>query len=63
MQQRTVKEEAARIIKQLPDHVSWEDIMYNLYVRQKREKGIKAADEGKVISQEEMERKYFKDES
>ena len=63
MQQRTVKEEAARIIKQLPDHVSWEDIMYNLYVRQKIEKGIKAADEGKVISQEEMERKYFKDES
>ena len=33
-----------------------EDIQYHIYVRQKIQKGLEAAREGKVISQEEVER-------
>lgn len=35
--------------------------MYALYVRQKMERSIGAAEEGKVTSQEEMEKRYFND--
>ena len=35
--------------------------MYALYVRQKLERSIQAAEEGKVTSQEEMETRYLND--
>jgi hypothetical protein len=37
--------------------VSQEDIQYHIYVRQKVQKGLDAAREGKVISQCEIERR------
>ena len=46
----TIKKEALRLIAELPEQVSWEDIMYQLYVRKKITVGIKAAEEGRVIS-------------
>lgn len=35
--------------------------MHALYVRQKLERSLQAAKEGKVISQEDMERRYLDD--
>ena len=48
----TTKEEAIQLISRLPEEVTWEDIMYRLYVKRKIEEGIKAADEGRTITQE-----------
>lgn len=52
-----VKEQAIDIIKSLPDDCTLEDIQYHLYVREKVERGMKAIDEGRVVSQEEAEKK------
>jgi predicted transcriptional regulator len=48
------KESAQHIIGQLPEQASWNDIMYELYVKQKIEAGIKAADEGRTIPHEQV---------
>ena len=37
----TIKAEARRIVDQLPDSASWEDLIYRLYVRQSIEAGIR----------------------
>ena len=50
----TTKEEAIQLISRLPEEVTWEDIMYRLYVKRKIEEGIKAAEEGRTISHDEV---------
>lgn len=47
----TIKEAVIRIIESLPEDCTLEDIHYHLYVREKVERGIKAIDEGQVVSQ------------
>jgi hypothetical protein len=53
-----VKEEAKKLLDKLPDEISWDDIMYEMYVRNKIDKGIQAADEGKLISHEEVKKRF-----
>jgi len=53
----TAKEEATQILKSLPDDASLEDIQYHSYVRQKVERGLRDVAEGRVLSQEEVERR------
>ena len=50
----TTKEEAIQLISRLPEEVTWEDIMYRLYVKRKIEEGIKAAEEGRTVSHEKV---------
>ena len=54
----TIKEEAAKLIQQLPEQATWDDVMYEIYVRQKIEEGIKAADSGNALSHEEVKRRF-----
>jgi len=54
-----IKEEAINIIRDLPENVEWDDLMYKLYVRQKIESGLKAIEEGKTISLEEAKRRLL----
>jgi hypothetical protein len=51
----TVKKEVIKIIESLPEDCTLEEIHYHLYVREKVERGIKAIDEGQVVSQAEAE--------
>lgn len=55
---RPIKEEAIEIVSRLPDAVSWEDIIYGLYVRKKIEEGIEAAEAGRFVSQDEVKRLF-----
>jgi len=50
----TTKEEALQLISRLPEEVTWEDIMYRLYVKQKIDEGINAADEGRTVTHDEV---------
>jgi predicted transcriptional regulator len=50
----TAKDEAIKMIARLPEEVSWDEIMYKIYVKRKIEEGIKAADEGRTVSHEEV---------
>jgi hypothetical protein len=54
-----VKEEAKKIIDNLPEDASWDDVMYEFYVRQKVELGLKAIEEGNTISLEEAKKKLI----
>ena len=54
----TPKQEAKDLIEKLPSSATWDDIFYELYVRQKISAGIKSADEGKVVSHEDVKRKF-----
>ena len=47
-----VKEEAKKLIDALPDQATWDDIMYELYVKQKLQKAVDEAAAGKVVSHE-----------
>lgn len=51
----TTKEEVRRLLDQLPEDVSLEDIQYQLYVRQKIQQGLQNVREGKVLSHQEVE--------
>ena len=50
----TVKEDVLDLARKLPDDCSWEDVMYQVYVRQKIHKGLNAAEAGRVVSDEEV---------
>ena len=52
----TAKEEAINLITRLPEEASWDDIMYEMYVKKRIELGIKAADDGRVVPHEEVKR-------
>ncbi len=54
------KEKVLDLVKKLPDDCSLEDIQYHLYVRQKVERGLQEVESGKVLSQEEVERRLEK---
>lgn len=56
---QTAKEAARHLIDCLPDQATWEDIMYELYVKQKIEAGLKAVEEGRTIPHEEMKRRLL----
>ncbi len=56
----TAKEEVEKILKKIPDNASFEDIQYHIYVREKIEKGLKDIRDGKIVSQEEAERRLAK---
>ena len=49
-----VKEAVLDIAKKLPDDCSWEDVMYQVYVRQKIQEGLDDAENGRVVSDEEV---------
>lgn len=46
------KLEAKKLIDALPDQATWDDIMYELYVKKKLEKALGEAAEGDVVSHE-----------
>jgi len=54
----TVKEQAREVVDTLPEGVTWDDVMYAIYDRQKIEAGIKDGQEGNVVAQDEVERRF-----
>jgi len=56
----TTKKQALEMIKKLPEQATWDDIMYELYVRKKIDTGIKAADEGRVVPHEDVKKRLLR---
>jgi hypothetical protein len=54
----TIKNEAHRIVEQLPDNASWEDLIYRLYVRQSIEAGLRDCETGRVESVAEVRQSF-----
>jgi predicted transcriptional regulator len=57
---QTAKQEVSDLLKRLPDDCTLEDVQYHLYVLQKIERGLKDAEEGRVLTQEEVEKMMSK---
>jgi len=55
-----VKEAARTIVDNLPEQASWDDLMYELYVKQKIEAGLAAADNGQTVPHEEVKARLIK---
>ena len=56
----TTKKQALNVIKKMSDKATWDDIMYEIYVRKKIAAGMKAADEGRVIQHEEVKKRFLR---
>ncbi len=54
----SIKDDARRIVDRLPDTATWEDLIYQIYVRQSIEAGLKDAEEGQVESVEDVRRSF-----
>jgi hypothetical protein len=54
----TIKEEARRLIEQLPEDATWEDLQYEIYVRQAIEAGLKDSREGRTVPLAEARRRF-----
>lgn len=48
-----IKPDARQLVEQLPDSATWDDLAYDVYVRQAVEQGIGQADRGQAMSHED----------
>ena len=53
----TIKDEARRLVDQLPDDATWDDVLYQIYVRQSVERGLADIQNGRIISSDEVRRR------
>jgi hypothetical protein len=51
----TAKEEIRRMIETLPDDVTWEDLQYSIYVRERVDRGRREADQENLLGHDEVE--------
>jgi predicted transcriptional regulator len=54
----TAKEEAKELLDRIPDHATWDDIMYQFYVEKKVEQGLRDLEEGNVVPHEDVKKRY-----
>lgn len=57
MEAVNVKDEARRLIERLPDDVTWDDLMHEIYVRQAIEAGLEDSREGRVTDSAEVRKR------
>jgi predicted transcriptional regulator len=51
------KVEVEKLLERLPDNASFDDIQYHIYVRQKIERGLIDIEQGRVVDDDEVERR------
>ena len=49
-----IKKEAHRIVDELPDDATWEELEYRIHVRRKIERGRRDIEEGRTLTTEEV---------
>lgn len=54
MSENTIKEQAQRIVDELPETATWDDLMEEIYVRQAIEHGLRDSEAGRTISTNEL---------
>lgn len=58
METTTVKDEARRLVDNLRDDASWDDLMYEIYVRQAIERGLADSEAGRTTPIEQVAARY-----
>ena len=54
----TIREEVHKLAEKLPPDADWDDVMSEVYVRQKIAAGLRDGDEGRVASHEEVKKRF-----
>ena len=54
-----IKEQAKKLIDRLPDQATWDDIMYEFYVKKKLAIALNAAQEGNVVSHKQVKKRLL----
>jgi predicted transcriptional regulator len=57
MEAVNVKDEARRLIERLPDDVTWDDLMHEIYVRQAIEAGLEDSRAGRLTDSAEVRKR------
>ena len=52
------KEEAHKLVDQMPENATWDDLMHEIYVRQAIEQGLADSQVGRTKSVQEVRAKY-----
>ncbi len=58
MQAPRIKQEAQRLVDDLPESATWEDLMYRIYVREAIEAGLRDSDAGRTLSVDEIRSRF-----
>lgn len=53
----SVRDETRRLAEQLLDDATWEDVLYQVYVRQSIEAGLEHVRAGRLVSADEVRRR------
>ena len=53
-----IKQAAHRLIEQLPETATWDDLMYEIYVRQAIEAGLADSEAGRTLDVKEVRAKF-----
>ncbi len=57
MRVTNLRDEAHRLVDQLPADANWDDLLYQIYVRQSIEAGLKDCRAGRLIPVDEVRRR------
>ena len=57
---QSVKEQVKEMLDVLPEDTTYDDIHYHLFVREKIDKGIADIEQGKIVTEEEMDARFKK---
>jgi predicted transcriptional regulator len=56
----TAKEQAHRMLDELPESATWDDVLYAVYIRQKIARGIEDIENGRIVADEDVRREFLK---
>ena len=58
MDTQSFKEAARELVENLPEDVTWDDLMYQIYVRQNIEAGLADSEAGRVVEVREIRKQF-----
>ncbi|MEA1950674.1 MAG: hypothetical protein U9N87_04775 [Planctomycetota bacterium] len=58
MQNPNIKQEAYQLVEKLPEDATWDDLMYEIYVHQAVEAGLKDSKDGRTVDVKEVRAKF-----
>jgi Tfp pilus assembly protein PilO len=58
MQTSNAKQEAHKLIDQLPDNTTWEELLYQIEARASIERGLEDVKQRRVISHEQIKQEF-----
>jgi predicted transcriptional regulator len=58
MSSANVKQQAHKLVDQLSDDATWDDVVYEMVARREIEKGLADSDAGRTMSAEDVEKEF-----